>query len=45
VCMGCRARAYAASGNFLDEEPFCIYQPKMAELKVTKRDSKAEVVG
>jgi radical SAM protein with 4Fe4S-binding SPASM domain len=45
VCMGCRARAYAATGNFLDEEPFCIYQPKMAELKVTKRDSKAEVVG
>jgi radical SAM protein with 4Fe4S-binding SPASM domain len=28
VCMGCRARAYAASGNYMAEEPFCIYQPK-----------------
>jgi radical SAM protein with 4Fe4S-binding SPASM domain len=27
VCMGCRARAYAATGNYLDEEPFCAYQP------------------
>lgn len=28
VCMGCRARAYAATGDFLDEEPFCAYQPR-----------------
>jgi radical SAM protein with 4Fe4S-binding SPASM domain len=28
VCMGCRARAYAATGDMLDEEPFCVYQPK-----------------
>lgn len=27
VCMGCRARAFAATGSYLDEEPFCIYQP------------------
>ena len=27
VCMGCRARAYAASGDFLAEEPFCVYEP------------------
>ena len=27
VCMGCRARAFAASGNYLDEEPFCVYEP------------------
>lgn len=33
VCMGCRARAYAATGDFLDEEPFCVYQPRMVELK------------
>jgi AdoMet-dependent heme synthase len=44
VCMGCRARAYAATGDFLDEEPFCVYQPKMAELKVVRRESKSEVV-
>ncbi len=33
VCMGCRARAYAATGDFLDEEPFCVYEPKMVQLK------------
>lgn len=27
VCGGCRARAYAATGDYLDEEPYCIYQP------------------
>jgi len=27
VCGGCRARAFAASGNFLAEEPLCTYQP------------------
>ena len=27
VCGGCRARAYAISGNYLDEEPFCTYIP------------------
>jgi len=27
VCGGCRARAYAITGNYLAEEPYCIYQP------------------
>lgn len=27
VCGGCRARAYAAGGDYLGEEPCCIYQP------------------
>jgi radical SAM protein with 4Fe4S-binding SPASM domain len=27
VCGGCRARAYAISGDYLDEEPFCSYIP------------------
>jgi radical SAM protein with 4Fe4S-binding SPASM domain len=31
ICMGCRARAYAASGDYLDEEPFCIYEPRRAD--------------
>jgi radical SAM protein with 4Fe4S-binding SPASM domain len=31
VCMGCRARAYAATGDYLDEEPFCVYEPRMAD--------------
>jgi radical SAM protein with 4Fe4S-binding SPASM domain len=37
VCMGCRARAFAATGNYLDEEPFCVYQPgaKKAEERHT----------
>ena len=36
VCMGCRARAYAATGDFMDEEPFCVYQPRTQSLKVEK---------
>jgi heme b synthase len=27
LCGGCRARALGATGNYLDEEPFCTYQP------------------
>jgi len=27
VCMGCRARAYAYTGNYLDPEPYCVYEP------------------
>ena len=33
ICMGCRARAFAATGDFLDAEPFCVYQPKMEGLR------------
>lgn len=29
VCGGCRARAYAATGSFLAEEPFCSYRPDL----------------
>ncbi len=28
ICGGCRARAYAETGNYLDEEPFCVYLPR-----------------
>lgn len=28
VCSGCRARAYAETGNYLAEEPYCDYIPK-----------------
>ncbi len=27
VCGGCRARAYYSSGNFMEEEPYCLYKP------------------
>ncbi len=30
VCGGCRARAYEISGDFLDEEPYCAYEPRCA---------------
>lgn len=28
VCGGCRARAYEVSGNYLAEEPYCVYEPR-----------------
>lgn len=28
VCGGCRARAFEVTGDYLSEEPFCIYEPK-----------------
>jgi AdoMet-dependent heme synthase len=28
VCGGCRARAYAVHGDYLEEEPFCQYKPR-----------------
>ena len=27
ICGGCRARAYGMTANYLDEEPFCVYEP------------------
>jgi radical SAM protein with 4Fe4S-binding SPASM domain len=42
VCMGCRARAYAATGDFMDEEPFCVYQPRTQSLKTAKPELAGE---
>ncbi len=28
VCGGCRARAFETTGDYLAEEPYCIYEPK-----------------
>ncbi|MFA5027565.1 MAG: TIGR04053 family radical SAM/SPASM domain-containing protein [Candidatus Methylomirabilota bacterium] len=33
VCGGCRARALSATGNYLDEEPFCTYQPSSRNVR------------
>ena len=33
VCGGCRARAYALHGDYLEEEPFCGYTPVKLRLK------------
>lgn len=30
VCGGCRARAYETTGDYLEAEPYCIYQPTHA---------------
>jgi radical SAM protein with 4Fe4S-binding SPASM domain len=38
ACMGCRARAFAASGDYLDEEPFCIYQPRRKSEVIVRKD-------
>ena len=28
LCGGCRARAYAITGDYLAEEPYCVYRPR-----------------
>ncbi|MCB8983739.1 MAG: radical SAM protein [Ardenticatenaceae bacterium] len=29
LCSGCRARAYGMTGDYLAEEPFCTYEPRL----------------
>ena len=28
ICSGCRARAFAETGNYMSEEPYCSYEPE-----------------
>jgi radical SAM protein with 4Fe4S-binding SPASM domain len=35
LCGGSRARAYAATGNYLAEDPSCVYQPALASRLVS----------
>jgi heme b synthase len=35
-CGGCRARAFALTGDYLEEEPYCVYQPTTLRKSVTK---------
>ncbi|MGD0990807.1 MAG: radical SAM protein [Candidatus Sulfotelmatobacter sp.] len=44
VCMGCRARAFAATGDYLDEEPFCVYQPGTKNPAAKNRDTENVLV-
>jgi len=37
VCGGCRARAYAVYGDYLEEEPFCGYVPIKLQKRVVTR--------
>jgi AdoMet-dependent heme synthase len=39
VCGGCRARAYAMTGDFLAQEPFCSYQPGRRPAAAPPRNS------
>jgi AdoMet-dependent heme synthase len=34
ICGGSRSRAYALTGNYLAEDPRCVYQPSLAEALV-----------
>jgi radical SAM protein with 4Fe4S-binding SPASM domain len=43
ICMGCRARAFAASGDYLDEEPFCVYQPRRKNSEANLREEMCHV--
>ncbi len=35
ICGGCRARAYAANGDFTDEDPWCAFTPQGGEVMVS----------
>ncbi|MGQ9571909.1 MAG: radical SAM protein [Dehalococcoidia bacterium] len=39
ICSGCRARAYGMTGNCLDEEPLCVYEPPLPQAARPKERS------
>jgi AdoMet-dependent heme synthase len=43
VCGGCRARAYETSGDYLDEEPYCVYRPSTE--KYYKNNKRSKIYG
>jgi heme b synthase len=42
VCGGCRARAYGVTGNYLAEEPFCIYQPRQRRVEAQSLNARSQ---
>ena len=36
ICGGCRARAYEATGDYLEAEPYCVYQPVAQRRDLTR---------
>ena len=38
ICGGCRARAYEATGDYLEAEPYCIYEPVARQIVAIKRE-------
>src|SRR5262249_53005198 len=41
VCMGCRARAFAATGDYMAEEPFCVYEPGTSNQMIREAAAKS----
>ncbi len=39
LCGGCRARAYETSGDYLETEPYCVYEPALG----AKNEIKAKI--
>lgn len=35
ICGGCRARAYESTGDYLEAEPYCIYEPAVVRKSLT----------
>jgi heme b synthase len=42
ICGGCRARAYEATGDYLEAEPHCIYEPMKGRRSLTGHESKSD---
>ncbi len=38
ICGGCRARAYETTGDYLEAEPYCIYEPAALRKDLTRID-------
>lgn len=39
VCGGCRARAKAIYGDYMAEEPYCVYEPKKMKILAERQES------
>lgn len=39
LCGGCRARAYATKGNYLEEDPWCTYEPGQGTAVAAKAEA------
>ena len=40
ICLGCRARAfYATHGNYMAEEPHCVYEPRRTRKQQTLEEA------
>ena len=44
ICEGCRARAFGCTGDYLAEEPFCLYTPRQVPLPAVLPREQAPVL-